>query len=78
MVGIKVTDMDGNRISFPTALVRAIFKFGLIFAAGFGRLIASSLHGLSFVPVLNAFLIVLTEKQQTIHDYIAGTIVVKK
>lgn len=72
LLGIKVTDMDGNRISFSCAVLRGIIKFGLIFV---GR-IPPVIGCLSWLNLLNPFLIVYTEKKQAIHDHIAGTVVV--
>ncbi len=73
LLGIKVTDMDGNRISFSCAVLRSIIKFGLIFV---GR-IPPVIGCLSWLNLLNPFLIVFSEKKQAIHDYIAGTVVVR-
>ena len=73
LLGIKVTDMDGNRISFSCAVFRGIIKFGLIIV---GR-IPPAIGCLSWLNLLNPFLIVYSEKKQAIHDYIAGTVVVK-
>lgn len=70
---IKVTDLNGNRISFARVLLRTVVKFGLIFV---GR-IPPVIGLLSWLNLLNPFLIVLTEKKQAIHDYIAGTVVVR-
>ncbi len=73
LLGIKVTDMDGNRISFSCAVLRSIIKFGLIFV---GR-IPPVIGCLSWINLLNPFLIVFSEKKQAIHDYIADTVVVR-
>jgi uncharacterized RDD family membrane protein YckC len=74
LLGIEVTDMDGNRISFSCAVLRGIIKFGLIFV---GR-IPPAIGCLTWLNLLNPFLIVFTVEKQAIHDYIAGTVVVKK
>jgi len=72
LLGIHVTDMNGNQISFSRALLRTVFKFGL---AVIGYIPVVGL--ISLVIFLNPFLIVLTEKKQAIHDLIAGTVVVR-
>ena len=72
LLGIHVTDMNGNQISFSRALLRTVFKFGLT-VIGYIPVIGL----ISLVNFLNPFLIVLTEKKQAIHDLIAGTVVVR-
>ncbi len=74
VLGIKVTDLNGNRLSFPRALLRTIFKFGFSIVS----VLIPVLSLISLVVLLNPFLIVLTEKKQAIHDFIAGTVVVQK
>jgi uncharacterized RDD family membrane protein YckC len=74
LIGIKVTDMNGNKISFARALIRAIFKYGFSILGQAVPILCI----LSWVPLINAFLIVLTEKKQAIHDFVAGTVVVQK
>jgi len=60
-VGLKVTDLDGNRVSFAQATGRHFGKFisALILCIGF---------------LMAGF----TEKKQTLHDMMAGTLVLKK
>jgi hypothetical protein len=58
-VGIKVTDLDGNRISFGRATGRL-----------FAHIISSFTLGIGFA--MAAF----TRRRQTLHDQIAGTLVV--
>jgi uncharacterized RDD family membrane protein YckC len=74
LLGIKVTDMDGNRISFSCAVLRGIIKFGLIFVGGIPTVIGC----LTWLNLLNPFLIVFTMEKQAIHDHIAGTVVIQK
>lgn len=74
LLGIKVTDMDGNRISFSCAVLRGIIKFGLIFVGGIPPVIGC----LTWLNLLNPFLIVFTMEKQAIHDHIAGTVVIQK
>ncbi|WP_419883667.1 RDD family protein [Peribacillus sp. B-H-3] len=59
IVGLKVTDLQGNRISFWRA---------------FGRLFAMYLSGIFYIGYIMA---AFTEKKQSLHDLIAGTVVVK-
>jgi Tfp pilus assembly major pilin PilA len=60
-VGIKVTDLHGERIDFGRALGR---MFG---------------HILSFITFSIGFaMAVFTERRQTLHDKLAGTLVVKR
>lgn len=58
IVGIRVTDMNGNRISFGKATGRH-----------FGKMLSSLICLIGFIMV--AF----TEKQQGLHDMLAGTLV---
>lgn len=74
LLGIKVTDLNGNCLSFPRALLRTIFKFGFAIVSA----LIPAIDIISLVILLNPFLITLTEKKQAIHDFIAGTIVVRK
>jgi uncharacterized RDD family membrane protein YckC len=62
IVGIKVTDLEGARISFARATGRYFAKFitGMI-PLGIGYIIAG-----------------FTEKRQAIHDMIVGTLVLRK
>ena len=58
-VGIKVTDLDGNRISFARAT---------------GRLVAHAVSGITLG--IGFAMAVFTSRRQTLHDTIAGTLVV--
>lgn len=60
-LGIKVTDLGGNRISFGHATGRHFGKFVSIITLGIGYL-----------------MVVFTDKKQTLHDKIAGCLVVTK
>ncbi|RFU71079.1 RDD family protein [Peribacillus saganii] len=60
LLGLKVTDLKGNRISFWRAL---------------GRILAMSfLSGIFYIGYIMA---AFTERKQSLHDMIAGTVVVK-
>lgn len=61
ILGLKVTDLQGNRISFWRA---------------FGRYLAMSF--LSGIFLIGYIIAAFTEKKQGLHDFIAGTLVVKK
>ncbi|KAB2337325.1 RDD family protein [Cytobacillus depressus] len=61
LLGLKVTDLKGNRISFWRAL---------------GRYLAMSF--LSGILLIGYIIAAFTEKKQSLHDLIAGTVVVKK
>jgi len=61
VLGIIVTDLDGNRISCGRATVRFI-----------GRIIESISYGLLYL------IIPFTAKKQGLHDFMAGTIVIRK
>jgi len=85
VLGIKVGDRDGNRISFGRALARTIIK--LVFAAivymGFmmsGLTTARTIAKLAIVVVVfTEFLISgFTSKKQALHDMITGSLVVNK
>ena len=58
-LGIKVTDLEGNRISFGRATVRLL-----------AHIVSSITLGVGFAMA------VFTSKRQTLHDKIAGTLVV--
>ena len=80
LLGIQVTDMKGNQISFSRALLRSVIKLGLILVGSvttaFG--LPQVISFISWINVLNPFLIVFTEKKQAIHDHVAGTVVIRK
>ncbi len=61
IVGLKVTDMEGRRISVG----RATGRF-------FARYLSACTCGIGFLMPL------FTEKKQTLHDLICGTLVVNK
>ncbi len=59
-MGIIVTDMDGNRLTFGKALIRRLSKY------------------ISFIILCIGYLMMIWDKKkQTLHDKIAGTVVVK-
>ena len=60
VLGLRVTDMNGNRIGFGKATGRY-----------FGKILSGMICLVGFIMV--AF----TEKQQALHDIMAGTLVVK-
>ncbi len=60
-LGIKVTTMQGQRISFANAVGRYFAKIISVITLMIGYIVAG-----------------FTEKKQALHDYIAGTLVVKK
>lgn len=61
LLGLKVTDLKGSRITFWRAL---------------GRYLAMSF--LSGILLIGYIIAAFTEKKQSLHDLIAGTIVIKK
>jgi uncharacterized RDD family membrane protein YckC len=61
-MGLRVTDVDGNRISFGRATVR--FAISQLF-----ELIPFGLNSLDIVPIM------FTKKRQAVHDLIAKTLV---
>ena len=65
MVGIYVTDMDGNRISFLRATGRYFATMLYIFTAGIAFIVAIIMAG-------------RTARKQTLHDKISDTVVVKR
>ncbi len=60
-LGLKVTDLNGNKISFARAT---------------GRYFAKIITGLTFY--IGYLMVLFTEKKQTLHDMIAGCVIVKK
>jgi uncharacterized RDD family membrane protein YckC len=61
-MGLKVTDLEGKRISF---------------GQGLGRWFLKSLFGVSLVGWLTFLAILFTNKKQGVHDLMAGTLVWK-
>ncbi|PLR81410.1 hypothetical protein CVD25_20410 [Bacillus canaveralius] len=61
LLGLKVTDLNGNRISFWRSL---------------GRYLAMMF--LSSILLIGYIIAAFTEKKQSLHDLIAGTVVLKK
>lgn len=61
MLGLQVTDINGNKIGFGRAT-------GRYFAMAF----------LSGILLIGYLMAAFTEKKQSLHDLIAGTVVVKK
>ena len=59
-MGIKVTDLDGNRITFGQATGRH-----------FGKIISS------LILLIGYFMMLWDEKKQTLHDRMAGTLVLQ-
>src|SRR5689334_10381306 len=59
LVAIRVTDLEGRRISFGRATQRYFGKY------------------LSLISVYGYFAALVTERRQALHDWLAGTIVVK-
>ena len=59
-LGLKITDMDGHRITFGQATGRH-----------FGKIISGLLIGIGY------FMMLWDDKNQTLHDKIAGTLVLK-
>jgi len=59
-LGLKVTDLQGRRLSFARAT---------------GRYFATFITGLTFT--IGYLVMLFTEKRQTLHDLIAGTLVVR-
>jgi hypothetical protein len=57
---IKVTDMNGEQISFARATARYFLKI------------------ISSIEFMLGYLICFSDQRQTIHDYISGTLVVRK
>ena len=60
-LNIKVTDLEGNRITFAQATGRF-----------FGKLLSS------FIIYIGYLMIAFTQKQQGLHDILAGCLVVRK
>lgn len=89
-VGLKVTDYNGERISFWRSFARTLLKFvpwelshTLIWEMSFSPQADSLLINLGFGLVyalvgLNIVNIIRTKKHQTIYDLIAGTYVVQQ
>jgi len=70
LLGLKVTDMNGNRITFLVATWRYIFK------NGFNLIYRIPCIGLVYlINMISPFFIPFTEKKQALHDIIAETVV---
>jgi len=59
-MGLKVTDLDGRRLTFGRA---------------FGRWVAKQLQFFVIIGLLALLIVGFTEKKQGLHDLLAGTIV---
>lgn len=76
-VGLKVTDLEGNRISFGKATVRYFFKYICIFLVNING-IPYSVQGVVAIGYLVNFLFIpFNSKKQALHDIIAHTVVIK-
>lgn len=60
LLGMRLTDMQGNRVTFKAAFIRFLVK------------IVSGM-----VLLLGYFMMLFTEKKQTLHDTVAGTLVLQ-
>lgn len=69
---IKVTDMEGDQVSFLTASIRYLFKGGLAILS-----IIPILGLLDIICLIGPLFIPFTAKKQALYDMIAGTIVVE-
>jgi uncharacterized RDD family membrane protein YckC len=75
-LGLAVTDKKGHRISFTMATLRHIFKS---FIPGIIGYFAQALSFLALVYYAgNIFFLVAQDDKQSIHDMIAGTVVICK
>ena len=61
VMGIRVTDLEGNQISFGRASGRY-----------FGKILSALILAIGYLMML------FTQKKQTLHDLMAGCMVVKK
>lgn len=76
--GIKVTDINGNRISFGKSTLRFLIKLPYTV---FGRIPGLNLIlmiPLFLLAIANAIMPVTTSKKQALHDMAVGTVVVNK
>jgi uncharacterized RDD family membrane protein YckC len=86
IIGLKVTDVEGNRISFLRATARFFATWIAPIVAGIINFIGVFLGPLALVFVLLAMIVslgayvmaVFTPKRQALHDLVAGTMVVDK
>lgn len=72
--GIRVTDLQGKRITFVRATIRYVFKsvVTVIIRNFVNQCIATN------YTILDVLLILTTSKKQSLHDMLAGTVVVTR
>ncbi|MHB9131410.1 MAG: RDD family protein [Armatimonadota bacterium] len=80
-LGIKVTDMSGDRVDFGRASLRffaltGIGYLGILIATFTGIAIIQTLA--SLYGLISCLAVAFTDEKQGFHDMIAGTLVVKK
>ncbi len=76
--GIKVTDLQGNRVSLSRATVRYVFKNGIGDIGSILGYILLLLNVLLIFNIISPLFIPLSSKKQALHDMLAGTVVVYK
>ena len=79
-LGLKVTDLDGNPVSFGKASLRYFALSGIGFLVGLlAGLLNQKLGSLGSLYTLTSCIVVaFTEDKQGLHDMMAGTLVVRK
>jgi uncharacterized RDD family membrane protein YckC len=78
VVGIKVTDLEGNRISFSRATLRYLFKNGIGDLGNILGYILIWLNVLLIFTLVSPLFMPFNVKKQALHDMLAGTLVVYK
>lgn len=80
--GIFVTDLNGNRISYPTALVRTMYKLltalALPFLGFFLRLLRRPDVLVLFLALLPFAAAAFSAQRQALHDRLTGCVVVQR
>lgn len=79
-IGIYVTDLNGDRITFLKAIIREFIKsIGSLILLIYSIIYPiNSSNNFMYLQLLGDLLILVLPKKQALHDVIAGTIVLRK
>jgi uncharacterized RDD family membrane protein YckC len=84
LLGIKITDLNGNRISFGRATARYLLEYGygnaIVFIFGLYVDLKEPGYALicSIILLANYLILLFNEKKQCLHDMISGCLVIKR
>jgi len=78
VLGLKVTDTNGERITFGASMLRTLTKFGPIFLVGLLVTNRAVSNPVSLAWAFTWLLAGVTIQKQALHDMIAGTVVIRE